>query len=988
MLNERIIEEIFIEKLSSELKYCRRDDIRDRHALEQNFRQKFESLNNVKLTDSEFHRLLEEIIDPDVFKCAARLREINTFIRDDGSSLQYQLVNLKQWCKNSFEVVRQLRINTHSSYQRYDVILLINGLPLVHIELKNAHLSPRLAVKQILDYKRDHDNGFTNTLLCFIQLFIVSNLTQTRYFANNNEEHLRFEAEEKDLPVYCWADPDNSKISHLHDFAEKFLAKCTLAEMISRYMVLVQTERKLLIMRPYQIYAVKAIVDCIQQNRGNGYVWHTTGSGKTLTSFKTATLLKELPDVEKVLFVVDRKDLDRQTREEFNRFQPKCVEEISNTKTLVSRLLSTNYADKVIVTTIQKLGLALDPNNSKNYAKHLETLRDQRIVFIFDECHRSQFGENHKAIRQFFPKAQLFGFTGTPIFEKNALYRTIDGQEARLITTADVFDKMLHSYTITNAIEDGNVLRFHIDFYQPKSQITQDQKKRKRKIIKSILEKHDAATNQRRFNALFAVESIDDAIEYYNLFKEIQTREAINNPDFRPLNVACIFTPPADVNRDVAQLQEDLLQEKFDNKQNPEEKKAALKKIINDYNQRFQTNFALEDFDLYYQDLQQRIKSQKFPNDVLPQTKKIDLTIVVDMLLTGFNSEYLNTLYVDKPLKTHSLIQAFSRTNRVLNSTKPYGNIIDFRNGKETVDEAITLFSGVSTEQARKIWLVEPAPQVIKKLAEAVKELKIFLESKKLDFAPKDIVNLKGDTARRNFIDLFKEVRRLRTQLDQYTDLDEKHRDEIEKILPTDTLRAFQGAYLEVTAQMKKDQNTHADLNSPVEDVDFEFVLFDTALIDYDYIMKLIARFSAKKPKKQRVSREDLIELLSSNAKFLDEREELIGYVNTLKEGEGLSEQEIRAGYARFKAQRYAQRLAEIAAKHGLAPEKLQNFIDNILSRMIFDPDALTQLIEPLGLNWKARAQKELALMKDLTPLLRKLAQGQKISGLEVYDYA
>jgi len=984
---EQQIEEILIEKLLG-LGYTYRDDIRDREALERNFREKFEALNCVRLTDAEFSRLLDEIVSPNVFACSERLRARNTFEREDGTPLHYQLVNLKNWCKNTFEVVSQLRINTRSSFHRYDVILLINGLPLVQIELKTLEVSPRRAMQQIVEYKQDPGNGYTNTLLCFVQLFIVSNRTTTWYFANNNAEHFRFDADERFLPIYRWATPDNKKVTHLDDFAEAFLAKCTLAEMISRYMVLIQTERRLVLMRPYQIYAVKAIVDCIQQNRGNGYIWHTTGSGKTLTSFKASTLLKDNPDVEKVLFVVDRKDLDRQTREEFNRFQPGCVEENTNTETLVKRLLSDDYADKVIVTTIQKLGLALDADHRNDYRKRLEPLRDKRIVFIFDECHRSQFGENHRAIREFFPKAQLFGFTGTPIFSDNATYKTIEGREARMVTTADVFDKQLHAYTITHAIDDGNVLRFHVDYYKPEgAPIKPGETLAKQKVVEAILEKHDAATNQRRFNALLATASIDDAIEYYHLFNEIQARRQQEDPDFQPLNVACVFSPPANGNRDIAQLQEDLPQEQLDNRKDPDKKREALKEIITDYNARYGTNFSLDTFDLYYQDIQKRIKDQKYPNLDLPREQKIDLTFVVDMLLTGFDSQYLNTLYVDKNLKHHGLIQAFSRTNRVLNDSKPYGNILDFRNQKAAVDEAITLFSGEAGERAREIWLVDPAPVVVGKLSEAVEKLQEFMQSQGLECQPEEVANLKGDEARAAFINHFKEVQRLRTQLNQYTDLDEATRTQIEDVLPTDTLCAFQGVYLGLATRLKAEQGK-ADPDDPVQRLDFEFVLFDSALIDYDYIMKLIERFSAKGPKKQKMTRDELIGLLRSNAKFLDEREEIIEYVNTLKEGEGLSEQEIRAGYERFKAEKYAQQVRSMAEKHGLAPEALQGFIDGILRRMIFDPDALTELMQPLGLSWKARAQKELALMEDLAPLLRKLAQGKEISGLEVYDHA
>jgi len=336
-----------------------------------------------------------------------------------------------------------------------------------------------------------------------MQLFIVTNRSDTWYFANNNRSHFSFNADERFLPVYQFAGEDNKKITHLDSFAEAFLPKCTLGQMISRYMVLIASEQKLMMMRPYQIYAVKAIVDCIRENCGNGYIWHTTGSGKTLTSFKASTLLKDNPDIEKCVFVVDRKDLDRQTREEFNRFQEGCVEENTHTGALVRRLLSDDYADKVIVTTIQKLGLALDENSRRSkenrkqgratYKEQLEPLRNQRMVFIFDECHRSQFGDNHRAIKEFFPNSQLFGFTGTPIFEQNATYQQIDGQQASLKTTADIFQRELHAYTITHAIDDRNVLRFHIDYYKPegKNVPKQGETLAKQAIVEAILDKHD-----------------------------------------------------------------------------------------------------------------------------------------------------------------------------------------------------------------------------------------------------------------------------------------------------------------------------------------------------------------------------------------------------------------------------------------------------------------------------------------------------------------
>ena len=604
------IETQLIEKLSS-LKYEYRQDIRDRDGLVKNFRIKFQALNRVNLTDAEFERLLEEIITADVFAAARTLRERNSFTRDDGTPLNYTLVNIKDWCKNTFEVINQLRINTDNSHQRYDVILLINGVPVVQIELKSLGISPRRAMEQIVDYKNDPGNGYTKTLLCFMQIFIVSNRSDTWYFANNNNRHFSFNADERFLPVYQFAAEDNKKITHLDSFAEAFLPKCTLGQMISRYMVLIASEQKLMMMRPYQIYAVKAIVECIEQNCGNGYIWHITGSGKTLTSFKASTLLKDNEKIEKCLFVVDRKDLDRQTREEFNRFQENCVEQNTNTGALVQQLVSDDYADKVIVTTIQKLGLALDENSKRNkenkkqrkatYKEQLEPLRNKRMMFIFDECHRSQFGENHRAIKEFFPNSQLFGFTGTPIFEQNATQQQIEGEVAMLRTTEDLFQKQLHAYTITHAIDDRNVLRFHIDYYKPEDEnvLREGEIFTKKAIVEAILSKHDAATGGRKFNAILATASINHAIDYHDLFKAVQAETLAANPDFQPLNIACVFSPSAEGNLDVKQIQEDLPQEKADNEQEPDKKKAALKAIIAEYNQRFGTNHSIGEFDLY-----------------------------------------------------------------------------------------------------------------------------------------------------------------------------------------------------------------------------------------------------------------------------------------------------------------------------------------------------------------------------------------------------
>lgn len=986
---EKQIEDHFINKLI-DLKYTYRDDIRDRNALERNFRTKFEALNRVHLTDSEFDRLLEEIIDADVFASSKRLRGINTFMREDGTPLQYMLVNIKDWCKNDYEVINQLRINTNNSYHRYDVILLINGIPVIQVELKASDVSPRRAMQQIVDYKNDTGNGYTNTLLCFMQLFIVSNQANTYYFTNNNDQHFSFNTDEQFLPVYQYATESNRKITHLDAFSTAFLSKCTLGEMINRYMVLVVSEQKLLIMRPYQIYAVKAIIDCIHQNRGNGYIWHTTGSGKTLTSFKASTLLKDNPDIDKCLFVVDRKDLDRQTREEFNKFQENCVEENTNTGTLVKRMLSDDYADKVIVTTIQKLGIALDSSNKNNYKDRLIHLKDKRIVFIFDECHRSQFGDNHKAIKEFFPNSQLFGFTGTPIFEQNATYTQISGEEASYKITEDIFPSRLHAYTITHAIEDKNVLRFHVDYFKPKE--TGDRRAdgtlKKQAVVDAILSKHDAATHSRRFNAILATASINEAIEYYGLFRRAQESLMQQNENYEPLNIACVFSPPAEGNKDIQQIQEDLPQEQNDNCKEPEEKKKALKTIIDDYNWQYKTNHTIAEFDAYYQDVQKRIKDQQYSNKDYPHKNKIDITIVVDMLLTGFDSKYLNTLYVDKNLKYHGLIQAFSRTNRILNDTKPYGNILDFRGQQDAVDEAIALFSGEKTDNPKEIWLVDSAPKVIEKFQDAVQKLSEYMQSQGLECQAENVYSLQGDEARAGFINCFKEVQRYRTQLEQYTDINEQEKAKIEELLPEETLRSFRGAYIETAQQLRKQRETGKDyeVSPQVEDLDFEFVLFASAVIDYDYIMGLIARYTNSKNSKQRVTKEQLISLVASSANLIDERDDIREYIDSLDEVNGKTEQEIKEGYEAFKAEKYAKQLASIADKHGITADSLRKFVEQIMERMIFDGEKLSDLLAPLELGWKARTKAELALMDDLVPLLKRLAAGREISGLSAYE--
>ena len=985
---ESQIEQHFIRHLEG-LGYVYRKDIKDRASLEQNFRNKFEALNQVQLTDGEFEKLMRNIVSRDVYKASKTLRDKVEVIHDDGTTRFYPLVNLQNWCKNDYEVINQLRINTRSSYHRYDVIILINGLPLVQVELKAHGVSPRVAIKQIVDYKNDQENGYEHTLLAFMQLFIVSNEADTFYFANNPKKALTFDEKEQFLPVCRWADEQNKKVANLHEFAREVLYKCALGELISRYMVLVETEEKLIIMRPYQIYAVKKMVECIENNSGNGYIWHTTGSGKTLTSFKAATLLKDNPHIAKCLFVVDRKDLDKQTREEFNKFQKDCVEENLNTGELVRRMLSKDYKDKIIVTTIQKLGLALD-EKGRHFDRRLRDLADQRIVFIFDECHRSQFGEYHRTIKSFFPRAQLFGFTGTPIFAENATRSKVEGREASALTTEDIFQKPLHTYAITHAIEDKSVLPFDVSFYRLQRDGSFDTGEvPKKMIVKKILEVHDKVSDNRRFNALFATASINDAIEYCQIFDEIQLEREEADSNYKPLRIACLFSPPAEGNRDIMQIQEELDQERQDNQVDPLGKKEALRRIISMYNQTYNTQHCIEEFDRYSRDLQQRIKWQG--REDVPREQKIDITIVVDMLLTGFDSKYLNTLYVDKGLQYHGLIQAFSRTNRVLNERKPFGKILDFRaQSADALNTAVELFSGErdKSKDAAKIWLTKSAEEVVELLDVAVQRLYTMMKSYGLEPEPEEVPNLKGDAARADFVEIFKDVQRSILQLDQYIDIPPELQARIDAIMPPEKRLAFRTAYLELGRELRQKRAAESpdDASEPtdvMQDIDFELVLFASAIIDYDYIISLIARMvNEEEPERREVTREEIVALLSSHSNLPEDREDILEFVCHPEVINGRTAGEISDEFCRFREAKWHRLVHQMAQRHGVDQGRLSDFIESTLDVMRYDDSHLSDLFTDEGLGWRDRVTKKNALRADLLPLIRLRAAGQTIDNL------
>lgn len=734
-------------------------------------------------------------------------------------------------------------------------------------------------------------------------------------------------------------------------------------------------------MRPYQIYAVESIVNCVSENNQNGYIWHTTGSGKTLTSFKVATLLKYNSDIEKCVFVVDRKDLDKQTRDEFNKFQEGCVEQNANTTALVSRLESTDYADKVIVTTIQKLGIALDPTNKNKFHQRLERLRDKRIVFIFDECHRSQFGENHAAIRNFFPKAQLFGFTGTPIFEENSSYTRINGQQAEYVTTKDIFQKCLHQYTITNAITDNNVLRFKVEHYGNTDADGNpiNEPLNIWQIVKHILDNHDTLTANRRFNALLATPSIPEAIIFYEIFKELQDALVKDVPDYVPLNVTAVFTPPMRNSSD-----EDLPQEEADNNEDPERNKSELGKIIDDYNAQFGTNFTVDLFDEYYRDVQQRVKDQKYPNKDLPHAKKLDIVIVVEMMLTGFDSKFLNTLYVAKDLKWHGLIQAFSRTNRILDGTKPYGNIISYRNLEKQMDDAMVLFSGFDRDKGKEYWLVEPVESVVEKYKEAITQLQTVMNGMGLECKPEEVINIPQGENTGEFISAFKDVQRLALKLDQYVDMPEEMKDAIETAMPGDTLQQFRTAYLDLARRCRNEKGSQSK-EDPEDEPDFELSLFSSTLVDYDYIMKLLAKYTDTHFEKVKITKEQLLDILSGSVDLMNERDYLKAFIEEeLHKGSGISEKEIRERYKAYKDKRFNRQIAALAAEYGIEPAALETFVAETTKLRRLDEDALRELLNHID-GWKQRKAAKEGLLVRLAPLFTLLSGGNTIEGLNAY---
>ncbi|MHC3017229.1 type I restriction endonuclease subunit R, partial [Klebsiella pneumoniae] len=672
-----------------------------------NLKTQLEKHNGVTFSDSEFEKVLNILSKGSVFEKAKTLREKQHIVRDNGDNLYFEFIQTEHWCQNEFQVTHQVTVE--GAYKnRYDVTLLINGLPLVQIELKRRGLELKEVFNQINRYQR-HSFGANAALFQYIQLFVISNGVNTKYYANNRNQSFK--------QTFFWTDKENKRLTNiLNGFTSDFLEPCHISKMICKYIVLNETNKILMVLRPYQYYAVEALIDKVMHSRKNGYVWHTTGSGKTLTSFKASQILTALPKVKKVVFVVDRKDLDYQTTKEFNSFSKGCIDGTDNTKQLVKQ-----FADdtKLIVTTIQKLNTAI---SKKQYQGKMEKMQDERIVFIFDECHRSQFGDTHNRIKQFFNNPQMFGFTGTPIFADNAAKNELGKR-----TTKDLFGDCLHKYVITDAIKDENVLKFSVEYvgrYKKKDSATEidievediDTKElmesptRLEKIANYILAHHKRKTHNQEFTGMFCVNGVETLIKYYDILHKKKEAGEHN------LKIATIFSFTA--NEDDADAN-GFLPEELSVVEEPralyglnKHSREKLDEYIGHYNQMFGSSFSTKDsqsFYNYYNDISKKVKE-----------RKVDILLVVNMFLTGFDSPALNTLYVDKNLKYHGLIQAYSRTNRILNEQKSQGNIVVFRNLKKYTDDAITLFSN---KEAIEEIIMKPYEEYVNKFNEAFIEL-------------------------------------------------------------------------------------------------------------------------------------------------------------------------------------------------------------------------------------------------------------------------
>jgi len=886
--SEAVLEDNLIAQLGG-LGY-KRVTIKDEESLVNNLRKKLEEHNKLTLTDQDFKFVLNNLGKGTIFEKASTLRGKLAIPQDDGVPKYIEFLDTEHWCQNIFQVTNQVTVR--GKYEnRYDVTLLVNGLPLVQIELKKRGLEMKEAFNQIQRYQK-HSYGHNYGLFNYVQIFVISNGVNTKYYTNNREQTFK--------QTFYWTDSENKKIRTLEAFASVFLEPCHLSKMICKYIVLHNTDKKLMILRPYQYYATEGIIDRIENTDKNGYIWHTTGSGKTLTAFKAAQILTVLPKVHKVIFVVDRKDLDYQTTREFNNFSEGSIDGTDSTKTLVKQFADNT---KLIVTTIQKLNTAI---SKQRYAHIMNELAHEKIVFIFDECHRSQFGETHKRINQFFPNNQLIGFTGTPIFLKNA-----SSNKGTKRTTASLFDKRLHKYLITHAIKDENVLKFSIEYvgkYTKKDSATAidievedidtkellESDERLEKIVDYILLNHNKKTYRGDFNSIMAVSNIQTLIKYYELFRRKEHK----------LKIATIFSYSAN-EEDMSIDGLDESDGSFVDQGNINvHSRDKLEEFMGDYNNMFGTNFSTKsskDYYNYYNDISRRTKA-----------KEIDILLVVNMFLTGFDAKRLNTAYIDKSLINHGLIQAFSRTNRILNERKTQGNIVCFRNLKKDTDDAIALFSD---EDAKEIVLVLPYEDYVKKANKAIGDL--FTVAPTLESV--DDFETEEDILK--FVQAFRSVMRIKNTLETFVDFTFN-----DLSMSEQDFEDYKSMYLDIYDQVKSEK----DKTSILDDVDFELILVQRDQINLLYIVRLLAEYkeTSKKNKKKHI--DNILSIIDGNANLRSKRELIEAFIDKNLEGiSGVEDvEEAFEDYWEFEKKSAFKKLCN---EEDIDQEKMQTVIDDYL---------------------------------------------------------
>ena len=908
--SEAILEEQLVIRLQ-QLGY-KLAPISNEQELLDNLKAQLEKHNNITFSATEFDKVLNILNKGTVFEKAKTLRQKQHIVRDNGDNLYFEFLNTEKWCQNLYQVTNQVSIE--GTYKnRYDVTILINGLPLVQIELKRSGLEMKEAFNQINRYQR-HSFSSNSALYQYVQIFIISNGVNTKYYANNRYQSFK--------QTFYWTDVNNKRLTNiLTDFAYSFLDPCQLSKMICQYIVLNEAYKIPMVLRPYQFYAVEALIERVKNSTKNGYIWHTTGSGKTLTSFKASQILMKMPEVDKVVFVVDRKDLDYQTTKEFNSFSDGCIDGTDNTNNLVKQFIGT-YVDKkgeaknskLIVTTIQKLNTAI---SKLKYEKKMADLKDKRVVFIFDECHRSQFGDTHKRIKEFFTNCQMFGFTGTPIFADNA-----NKNEHGKRTTKDLFEDCLHKYVITDAIKDENVLKFSVEYvgrYKHKDgretnidievedidtkELMEDET-RLEKIIDYIIAHHNRKTHSREFTAMFCTSSVQTLIKYYDIFKR-KKEEGKHN-----LNIATIFSYAA--NEDDAEAN-GFLPEEVSVVEEPQalyglqaHSREKLDEFIEDYNKLFDTKFSTrdsEDFYNYYNDISKKVKE-----------RKIDILLVVNMFLTGFDSPTLNTMYVDKNLKYHGLIQAYSRTNRILNEQKSQGNIVAFRNLKNRTDEAITLFSN---KEAIEVIIMRPYEDYTVKFNDAYAEL--------LTITPTtDSVNdLESEDDELKFIQAFRSLMRIKNILTAFADF---KWDDL--TISEQLFNEFQSKYLDLWQKVKTDHQK--EKVSILEDVDFELELIHRDEINVAYILQLLITLKSKKQKDTTKIEEEIFNLLSTE-KTLRSKRELIERFIQENLPEIMDTDDIIPVFEKFWNSEQQNAFNQLITEENLSAEKSEKLIENYL---------------------------------------------------------